>query len=362
MYSLFNIRAEVNSRVSNPPNWNTIRTGLRQNLSRVISYYRRNPMAVESDHILVRLLQTIAIPKSLEITRYLDNVQSLATEVAMAMQFTNPASYGKVFDGDFYGKGSTEIILAHSTSFDLAEAHRNWENVAAVKVYRHAKSDLMLNIPNGKATSDETGIAVLAVNIPLLAIQYRAFRLAENEWAKMYGDSPRSIMQFVHMYVLPNMLFSHLDVAVFNRYNRLLHAEKCGQSKLKHSFHIVDYVDRMDHLQLSVLNQLSISDQSFSSIMQNIQLVTKEDLQDLMQLPKVVGTRQVTGAMTIACLDALDFVSSATDLTRTNMSEVNKLIRTIRGYRNNGIFRLLDSDTRNSVEAQLDNILAKIGA
>ena len=77
MYSLFNFMPETLSAVTKVSGWSNLQAGLQRNLNTVMQYYRTHPMAVESDHLLVRLLQSIDIPLSQNPERYQDNVQAM---------------------------------------------------------------------------------------------------------------------------------------------------------------------------------------------------------------------------------------------------------------------------------------------
>ena len=224
MYKLFNVASNVEAQIHTPPVWNNIKKLLNHNLDRVIRYYRQSPMAVKSSHLLVRLLHSIAVPKSQHIIRYYSNVSDIALEVAMSMGITSSLYKGRVFNGIFYGEGSQEIIIAHDTPFDYLDIEDNWENLEPIKVVRHSRSDLGMNIPDGTVTGNNDGVAVIMINVVMLALQYRAFREQEARFRLMNGINERSIYQFVHMYPLTNMIRSQTDCALFNRLTCCIYA------------------------------------------------------------------------------------------------------------------------------------------
>lgn len=343
MYNLFNLMSTANSGGHKFPDWHFVRDGLRRNLGTVIRFYRKNPMAVQSSHFLVKLLQTITIPQSMNLERYYDNVDGLALHVSMALKMTSSISRGQMFDGIFYGQGSPEILIAHTDSFDINEANRNWQNVCAVRVLRHAKSDLALNLPNGYRSGSESGMAVIAINIPMLAIQYRAFRLNEMQIAEGDNESQRSITQFIHMYVLPNMLFSHLDIAVFNRLDNMRKGAPLGESNIHHSFYLPDFSDKADKALVNIVGHLQSSGKDFTGVLKTTPLVTKENLFELFALPDVAPTMQVLWALVIARLPAVAFLFQLLKNGPgvTDRHQVNRVLREVNKWRTNNLMKTM---------------------
>lgn len=334
MHKLFDNEVSTLQGVLTQTGWNYVRDGLKRNLGTVISYYRKNPTAVTSSHFLVKLLQSIAVPQSHNLERYHANVDAMAMNLSMALGMTSSIARGRLFDGAFYGEDCPEVLIAHTDYFDIFEAHRDWQNVCPVRVLSHPRSDMGLNILDGKSNSIETGMAVIAINIPMLAIQYRAFR--KNEWLVrgQYGESELSVNHFVRMYVLPNMLFSHLDVAIFNRIDYTSKGAPHGGSRERHSFHLIDYGDKIDTVHAKILKDLGQNYKDFSSIMRTVPMVTKANMEELMRLPGMASTRQVDWALTVARLTAIAFLfreSKGGPGTR-NRSEVNEILKQMRVY------------------------------
>lgn len=338
MHTLFNMEIVSRQGILKPPQWNYVREGFKDNLSKVITYYRKNPQAVKSDHFLVKLLQSITVSQSLDTVRYYNAVDAMALNMSMALKMTSSIYPGKVFNGIFYGLGNDEILIATDMGFDPLYAHDHWRDVCAVQVLRHPRSDLYLTLADGKSTGREQGVVVVTVNIPLLAIQYRAFRMNER-LATL--DSQQSVMQFVHMYVLPNMLPGHLDYAIFNRlFMRLLFKEP-GINERKLPFFLTDYSQRADDVLKEVLNTVSTHAYRFDTIMRSIPSVTASEGIETFKLPELAPTRQVLWSLVVSRLPILEFLFRIYDRVRSsqNSGEINKVLRAALFYRNDGTLR-----------------------
>lgn len=360
MHSFFNLKNNTQSGVLSFPDWHYVRDGLKRNLSAVLRYYRTNPMAVDSSHFLVRLLQSITVPKVLPLQRYYDNVDDRALDIAMALKMTSSIYRGQLFKGVFYGPDNDEILIAHNAPFDVGHAHKQWKNLCPVTVLRHPRSDLGLQLPDGSDTGIESGLAVIAINVSMLAIQYRAFRLNEMAIAEE-GGVERTVMQFIHMHVLPNMLLSHLDYALFNRLDNLRKGAPLGVSKKQHAFYTTDYTPKVDKVYTAVLQDLADQSQDFSGILRSIPAAVSLNMDDALKLPDLPPTLQLSWALTLSRLPALLFMFKVARLgagTR-NQSEVNRILRDALGYKSNNVFRTmlpvdLYLDAEDEVQAILD--------
>lgn len=341
MYSLFNITPGVSFGVMRHAKWMYLDPALKRNVETVISYYRRSPFAVKSQHFLVRLLHAITTPKSQELLRYYDNVDTSALNIAMTLGMTSPISRGQLFNGVFYGKGNAEILIADNTSFDPIAANKDWENLEPIRVLRHPRSDLNMNIPNGINTGMEKGLVVVVVNITMLALQYRAFRRAENQHSFMSGGNERSIMQFLHMYPLTNMVKSHMDVVMFNRMDRLVRGLPFGEATVKHPFYLIDYSKELNIFHENTIQSLKDTTKGFYDTLRSIPAVTEDSLIEVMRVPDVAATRQVVWALVAARLPALNFLfrMAKKGPSTKNGMEVNQIKRRLLQLRTENLLK-----------------------
>jgi hypothetical protein len=362
MQNLFDLLPEVGLGIVKFPEWRYVRDGLGRNLATVHAFYRQNPTAVRSQHLLVRLLHSLNVPLSHNLERYYNLVDSVALDVAKVLKLTSPLMPGQLHKGIFYGEGVDEVLVAHDTVFDPFEAHRNWQTLEPVKVLRHPMSDLGLPVLDGvRNYGSQKGFAVISINIPMMAVQYRAFRLSEDELAG--GDSQRSLMHFVRMYVLPNMLATHLDLALFNRIDFMQQGASQGVSNFRHPFYITDFSAKVDDTYENVLETLAAQNKLWTGVLRTVPAVTTENMDEAMRLPKVVPTRQVVWAILISRTNALSFMmrTSREGGTTMNQSEVNRLRRMLTMYQSDRLLRnQLPADAYWNVQSEIDDILRQV--
>lgn len=359
MHQLLRINNTIEQGLQDFPAWEILRRGLSLNLSNVVNYYHRFPGRVDGSHFLVKLISSMNVSKTISLDRFYATANSRALNLSKSLMMTSSISTGKVFDGVFYGEGVKEILIAHDEYFDFFEAAENWRSLQPIKVLSHPKSDLMINIPNGKSYSLEEGIAVIAINVPMLVLQYREYQRYEDSIALAKGESPRGLTHYIYSYALTNMLYSHLDIAVFNRLYNLLVGAPLGESDRKHSFYIQDYSDKVTDLQLLQLRTLERNPRKLDAMMKMVPLVTESNLSELVKLPDMVPTRQVVWALVLGRLQTLSFLYNASvDEARVrNGSEVNRISRMFELFSIESILeRVLPVDLFLDCKRQVDRI------
>lgn len=331
MQTLFRLEDDSNVGIVSAPEWNYVRSGLQKNLNTVVQYYQRFPSRVDGSSLIQKILYSIGIPRDLPIDRFYAAVNSRALNAAMALGFTTSISKGQIFYDNFYGGKCPEVIIGHTTGFDFYQAQRNWEQLQPITILRHPKSDLAMHIPDGGVTSSEEGLAVIAVNIPMLAIQYREWRLREDAMALAAGENPRPVGNYIYSYPLTNAVYSHVDVALFNRLYNRLHGYPNGVTQRRHSFATVDFTRRLDDIQDLLLGILSRNHRQFDGVLKTVPMVSTPDLSRLAELPDTVPTRQVLWGLSAARIKMLSFMFQAQgdEARLRNASEVNRVIRNL---------------------------------
>lgn len=337
MLTLFsNNDRNISQGLSIAPDWPYIRAGINKELEKVITYLKGSSLATKSNHFLVRLLQNIAVPVGIDTERYYANVDAIALNLSMALGMTSSINRGRFFENIFYGDKSREILIAVDTEFDFQKVHDDWENVSAVEVLRHDLSDMALNPPDGKNNWSKDGLAVISVNITMLAVQYRAFLLQEKYYYDLTGESPRSVTQFLARYVIPNMLYSHLDQVLVNRFSNLLNNKPMSFPLHKLPFYITPFEQRLDKAQKTYMQYLLDRNRDMTAMMQQLPLISKLSLKEFSLLPELAPTMQVNWALLVSRLPILDLLVDLGQkhMLRKSRSDLNEIKRTIRLYRN----------------------------
>jgi len=305
MYQLFDERYNVSKSQIRHGSFDLIKRIYKRELDKIVSYFSNRVFAVNSDHILCRVLNTVNVPLAYSLDRFVESSIARSIYVSKNFNFTSPINYGIIHDGLFYGKGNDEIIIYNDDYFNPNTASRDWKKIQAVKVLEHNVSNMSLLLPNGKENNIEKGLAVISINIPLLLMQYRSFIL---EQAIKSNNSLLSVSHFVHMYVLPNMLYSHIDIVIMNRLLNLYYGAPMGYGLKKYPFPIINYESNIDRVLLVILKHIKESGLLYENILENIPSINSDDLLEALIMPDTVKTKQVWWALLLARLKVSKFL------------------------------------------------------
>lgn len=330
MYSLFNEPPVATRGGLTFPHYKRMRDRLQQNLDTVVSYYRRSPRYIPSSHILVQIIEHLNISLHQDLAIYRDKVTDISDDIARSLRITSPVQAGVVKpSGEFYGKSSTEVLISMDTQFSLTSVRDDWENLQPVRWLRHPKTDLNMEPPLGKNHNEEPGLSVLTIDIPMLACQYRQWALSEHSTV---GDVRKSIMSFVVNYPLTNSLYSQLDVAVMNRFTHRLEGAPTPTVPDQHPFHLGDYSGLVDDAIDKVIVAISRRTLRFDVLLDNLVPITQESFRDVIELPRVPTTRQITWALVLARLPVIELMGfykaiTGSQIDRADMQIVLRSIR-----------------------------------
>ena len=328
MYTLFNNQPLSSRGLPLVPDLLYVKGGLSRELLKAIAYWQESAVAVKSNHLLVKILQSIPVPYGDSVNIYRDRVADLAGDLAMSLKLTSSLYKGKVFDGVFYGDTVSEIIVSIDDYFDMSNIGDTWKDLEPIKVLTHPKSDLNFDIPNGVRTGNDYGVAVITINIPMLAVQYRQFRLEEKKAGIV---DTYSVMQFIHRFPLTNMLKSHVDVCVFNRFCNLVKGLPSSESFRKNPFYVTDFREKLDDGFNKLIAMLLKKSPDFDTMLLSIPLVTADNARELIQLPDFAETRQIIWAFSIARIQAVSTILRLNFETGSakNQQAINKIKHTL---------------------------------
>lgn len=308
MYQLFTKRFDSANSVIRPPSFELIRRIYQREIEKIEEYYKSRVIATKSNHLLCRILTTGNIPLQYEISRYMEVAYSRLPYVAKYFNLTSEIEYGRFHDGVFYGPKVKELLIYHEEYFNPYEAVDNWKNVRAIKVLEHPISDFGLKIPDGREQSTASGTAVLAINLPLLFAQYKGFvrqqaiRIDNGELGQL------AVTHFIHMYVLPQILESHIEIVILNRLKNIYYGAPMSEKTRAYPFVVMDYSDKVDNVLDIILRHIQDSKTYYYTYLKNIPSIFDTDMQVSLQMPDLAKTRQVWWAMLYSRLDTIKFL------------------------------------------------------
>lgn len=363
MLDLFLSTSTAQQTSFHDPAFSYLRAVYKREIADVINYYQSRVYAVKNNHILIRLLSTLDIPMQYPINQYASVADTRAPYTANSFRMTSELTAGHVFDGSFYGPGCPEVLLLRESYFDPLKADKHWRHVSALQVHRHPQSHLGLLLPNGRESGTDTGMAVISINLALLAVQFRAFVWEQDRKLKQAGMSLLGVNHFIHMHVLPNMLYRHFDYVLMNRLMNLYYGAPMGQATRKHPFLLYDYQHKLDQSLGLYLKRLEGRSLNYSDVLKTLPAVYAENQEDALQLPDYAPTRQVQWALVLSRLPVIQFLIDLMDSKsyHRNQDELNALSRLLtRLERDQSLTQALPPSIALDVQMQLSALQRRL--
>lgn len=353
MQFIFNRSPQYTRSHAMSPQWNNVRAGLAMNLAQVMSYYHKRSMAVKSNHLLVRLLNTARLNYEAPVQRFYEAIDVQAENLSRSFGLTSANNQGTAHDGVFYGAGTKEVIVGSSQSFDVREVSSKWMYQSPVRVIYTEKTDIDMHLPNGSAYSSEKGVAIIDINIPMLFVMYQGFVREQLENLRK-GIQPKVAAQFVHGYVLPNMIPSHLDFALFNRTLMVATgATPATSTSRKHAQALANWAPQVERVIKTTVDLIAKTDPSLEDMLTMIPSVTAINGSQAMRLPSMTPTHQYVWVEVAARARVLAgcIVMSPSRLLANNKSDLQAFNRAVEyGRLLNPLERVLGPDAKDIVE------------
>lgn len=304
--------------------------------TRIIDYYRSRNYYVPVDHFLVRLINSVSVPLSYPLDQYYDVCQARALYVANAFKLTTSINYGAWHRGIFY-KNCPEIILGYVGEEIPGELAKGWRDIAAVKVLEHPITNLGMLLPDGRIEIAERGLAVIAIDIPALMVQYRMFMELQYSNFKEKQTPIETTQQFVAKFVLPNMLKSQTDIALINRIAALYYGEPLSPKLANHPFSISDYSAVFDNVAKQIIKRFDRSKFPFEAYVNQFPAIFSDYA---LGMPDIATTRQAWWALFLTRKKVMELMIDlgGKEGKAANGRDISQLIVDVRRFRSSGEF------------------------
>lgn len=357
MYNLFNKPNNASPGNVSSAGFDYIKTQLVSNLEKVISYYKKANYSVKSNHFLVDLLNTMHSSTDVPLYQYPYLIKDQMKELVNTFELSSSTTYGKSRpEGIFLGEQVEEVYIATSTSFNIENLKVNWKSTSALRFISHPNQDLGFSLPNGKNINSLPGMAVIEINIPLLACQYALWK----DSVKNLEDTPTT-MSFIYKYVFTNMLESYLNVSVFNITQAIFNKETIVPSINPHGFYLNTYNGELvDSLREVVETRLDRKE-SFEEFLEGTVVVKNKSLRETIALPKMPYTRQVLWGLIVARINVAGFLmkwdkETGGSQNRDEINDIKRVLRQLKSDKNLG--NLISKQNKKLLEDYLqENII-----
>lgn len=286
MYKIFREINVPSAGIIKPPGFDVISRVYREQISRIVEYYNINSKMLDNKHILIRILNIATPDISLPIEDFVRLVYSRVNNLARHFKLTNEGSYGELHKDVFYR--GYNILLHREDSINIGKLVNKWKNGVPVIVHKHPISSLQFLLPDVyRYPTIEEGLSVVSIDIAKMMIMYREYL---RDQLRLPEGIRGGANQFVSRYVLPNMLYTHSNICIYNRLSNLHYSEtNVNKEYSKHPMLVVDYSNKVDSVLSYLLRYMDNRGMYYSDIVKTIPHIY--DLETLM-MPDIGITRQ----------------------------------------------------------------------
>ena len=362
MYTLFDITEKDRRYRINIPKFTHVRDVLCRETEKVVDYYRFHTPRIPSNHLLIKLIHSLNVSMSRELPDYVATVEDKTDMIAKTFKFIHPTnSSATTFDGTFYNENTVEYIVASEEPFNIALAWEKWRSIVPVKIHSHPFSDMSIGIPNGNYPNHMTkGSAVISINIPMLALQYRAWVWNEQN----RGETSRSLESFVSNYVLTNMIKRHTEICLVNRTINFCTERPISEFTRQHPFMVVDYSGKVDEVLVSRDKYLSQRKADFKQLFLVYDTLYFDSWAEVLALPKIAPTRHVSWLFLLSYLPYIYFYLAVIQKQDSRLDrELAVSIKRHIGYMENTQLIPTNIDQHSNILLQeIKNLLVILGA
>lgn len=365
MFDIFDQAPYGSAVVSIPSQWEYIKRHVAANVKTYVEYYQSSSAYSPSQNVLVDILYGLGVNTSLPVEEYAQLVKSKALTLTAGLGMVNAMARGRPTKPFFYGRrfdDCDEVVIATDNSFDVQQAYDNWRSVQAVTVVSHGITSLELPAPFEAPTSADHSLVVIAVNVPMLAVQYKAFRDSQKGVEDTAG-----IQSFLARFVGPNMIYSHLEQCWINRViAKARRMEIRDKQYARPPFTLMNIASYFDSaLNQTVDNLQRLSRPSLTNFYRNVPSLFHDNALLALRVPDVVPTYNVDWVLSCS---RLKHVMAPLVLLRDEAARASsdELVQIVRSLRVNQVLQYaltgLSRDGYLTVTTQVDRIMQFHGA
>ena len=341
------------------PTFIYVKRNYREEIEKIIEYYKSSTYYVRNEHLLCRILTTGLPPIDYDDYRYLDAVQTRAPFIANHFKLTSEINYGDFKQNVFFSDGVREVIIHAANDYFIEDVQSKWQDISAVKILLHPSSDFCTALLDGSNTSTADGIAVVQIDIALLLIQYRCF--LKNQYIDQNTQERLGAGHFIARYVLPAMLRSHSEWVLQNRMMNLFYNAPMSQAIKAAPIVFSKYEDKLDKTLRFTIRALKNKNIQYESMLYYIGSFFEDSARLSMMVPSLAPTRQVWWALVYSRLNYILFLMElgGKSAVKANKDKLSKIRIDIKRLRSDDVFRsILPQDLFYDTDMMLEKILS----
>lgn len=361
MHTLFDTDAQFNHGDMMNQNIQRLRDIAFINLCKSQEYFRSRNFSAQNNNVVVRLLKQFKMPDLTQLSvtnvrKYFDDIRNQDYRIGNMVGMVSSTSYGTISKSNFYPDAVMEILIATSSTYDSIKGI-DWRDMEPIKVHRHPYDTTNYGILDKRQILGGSGIAVLSIDIPVLATQFLLFQ----KWAKETDLTPLpTFSQFAIAYPIQNLIKTHNDIAVINRTIKVYRGIKGHDLQPRQAFWTMEDAPLIDQMINRMVPELKRTPRYWESILMHFPTLNRSGY-NAIRLPVDVDVRQNRWAWIIARTWLVDFlleVEYSFNRGRKEGDKINAILHNLGNIKSDNTFRI--SGLPNQINKVITTELASI--
>ena len=283
-----------------------LRDRVSENYQKLVDQRKWGTGRLDSSHLLRAILSGLAVEFKGDLQEYIQRVGGAERRVVPGLGLTSSYSRGRLFtEGVFYSECPEIIIAAPSFDWTVMDLWRDYKSMSAITVLSHPITDLEiveLGVTNNFTSNAELGLAIIAIDIPLLAAQWVMWKSSNRDGTPEH---------FLTQIPLANAVKSHLNVAMFNKVQSMMGIEPFVKVRTNLPFAQMDVNGHANDIARDVVKNITSKAMNEGQILSSIPVLFGDNYLDSVNFPDVSPTYQILWADQAFKMDAASVVLEA---------------------------------------------------
>ena len=235
-------------------------------LDRLVNYYRNRERAVNNAHFLTRIVKQLTGSTTIPVLDYYRQVDTNARYISRMFDIVSNIHSGKILRNMLRRDNSPELFIYKNSEYDVFSYEDNWRDIESVKIIHNTNTDLDYELLyNTRKDTGEDSLTVYEIDLVSMCMQYYY-------WCKERRSlsSSTDANVFIATIVIPNILYSYTNVAIYNRFMTIARGHDNIDFELNHPIQVTDHSDNLDKYLAKSFDYLSNRTISVEQILYSI--------------------------------------------------------------------------------------------
>lgn len=362
MIRIFTRNDTTNYPVHELPETIYLKRRVKSELVRVQDYYHNRESTVNNQHILARLIDLTYPSLNEDSFVVFKQIRAVKDYTSRQLGISSSITFGKLHNNILYKQNSKELFISTDNEIDPFTFKDNWRQYVPCRIIYNDDNTMDFYNFDGRKSKSIEGLTIVEIDITILIMMY-------NYWALERRKNERSIDStiFVKNIVLPKLMGSQLDIAIWNRYSNIF-LDRTGNDAnyyYTHPIVILKFVDKLDDILYKVKTRMEKVNMRVPGIILHVPSIYNTTMLNALRVNMEYFTKQSEWTLWLSRLfyisDILDMIPNVAKSANTKY--LYSLPYEVRAIENGStpLLNMIDGDIKIKIEYILQKIKDTIG-